>query len=260
MISLSFHSWDMLTPKKFIGVQNYVRLTQDRLLGEAVLNTFSYMLMYVPTLVIISLFVAILVNRKLPGMKLFRAAYFLPNVTSVAVLSLIAWRFLSPRKDGPLNYILGLAGIPPQEWLVSLKLALPSIAGLGLWQTFGYYMMLWLAGLQAVPSDLYDAAMVDGASGWKLHWYITIPLLRPTAAFIVLISTMGALQIFGSVYILTGGGPIRKTTTIAYHIYIRAFTFSELGFASTISILLFALILIITYVQSRYLRFGEDIF
>ena len=260
MFILSFQEWDMFSPAKFVGLSNYVRLTEDALLAEALLNTFSYLIMYVPTLALVSLVVAVLVNRNLPGMKAFRGAYFLPNVTSIAVLSLIAWRFLSPRKDGPLNYLLGLVRIPPQDWLASVRLALPSIVGINLWQTFGYYAVLWLAGLQAVPKELYDAAAVDGASGWRLYWHVVIPLLRPTAAFIILISTMGALQVFGSIYILTGGGPIHKTTTIAYHIYVTAFTFTELGFASTISVLLFAVVLIITYIQGKYLRFAEAIY
>jgi len=260
MFTLSFQRWDMLSPKKYVGLGNFASLTRDPILVKALSVTGRYLLMYVPPLLFLSLFVAILVNQPRVGMKPFRAAYFLPNVTSVTVLSIIFWKFLSPRADGPLNYLIGLLGIPRQTWLVSVKLALPSVVGLKLWQSFGYYMVLWLAGLQGVPAELYDAGLVDGASGWKLHWYVTIPLLRPTAAFIILISTIGAIQVFGSIYILTAGGPFYATMTIVYYIYNQAFTFAKLGYACSVSVLLFAIIFVITYFQGKFLRFGEHIY
>ncbi|NPV06936.1 MAG: sugar ABC transporter permease [Anaerolineae bacterium] len=260
MIEISLRDTDLLSRNEFVGLSNYVTLVQDQLLRRALTNTFAYLLMYVPAVLAVSLFVAILVNRKLVGVKLFRAAYFLPNVTSIAVLSLIFRRFLSPRADGPVNYLLGLLGIAPQPFLLSVTQALPSLAGIALWETFGYFMVIWLAGLQGIPSELYDAAYVDGASGWKLHRHVTIPMLRPTAAFIVVISTIGALQVFGSIYIMTGGGPVYATTTVVYHIYQQAFNFGRFGYSSTISIVLFLMILVITFIQGRYLRFGEEVY
>ena len=198
-------------------------------------------------------------NRKLFAMPAFRSAYFLPVVTSVAVLAMIWWAYLSPRPDGPLNYFLGLLGIPPQGWLVDLKQAMPTIVGMGLWSRFGYFMVLWLAGLQGVPKELYEAAQVDGAHGWRIHWYITLPLLRPTAAFIPVISTIQALQVFGEIYILTGGGPVLATTTMVWYIWIYAFTMAKMG-ASAISVLLFVIIFAITLFQRKFLRFGEELF
>jgi multiple sugar transport system permease protein len=260
MIELSLYKTDMLSTREFVALGNYSGMLQDEHLHRAIRNTFQYVLMYVPVLVAISLFVAILVNRQMLGMKFFRALFFLPNITSIAVLSLIFWRFLSPRPNAPINYLLGLVGIAPQKFFVDVNEALPSIVMISLWQSFGYYMVIWLAGLQGIPSELYDAALVDGASGWRLHRYVTLPLLRPTAAFIVVVSTIGALQVFGSIYILTGGGPVYATTTIVYHIYQQAFNFSRMGYSSTVSIFLFVVILIITYLQSRYLRFGEDVY
>jgi len=208
---------------------------QDDLLRKSLVNTFAYLTMYVPAVLAVSLLVAILVNRKVFGVKFFRAAYFLPNVTSIAVLSLIFRRFLSPRADGPINYMLGLAGIDPQPFLLSVTQALPSLATIGIWESFGYYMVIWLAGLQGIPSELYDAAYVDGASGWRLHRYVTIPMLRPTAAFIVVISTIGALQVFGSIYIMTGGGPSNSTLVYALYLYQNAFQFFRMGFASAMA-------------------------
>ncbi|HUV93322.1 MAG TPA: sugar ABC transporter permease [Anaerolineae bacterium] len=260
MITTSFTDWDMLTPSEWVGLGNFQELFTDELLRISIANTFYYALMQVPLISIVSLVVAIFVNRRLFGMKFFRGLYFLPNVTSIAVLAMIFWRFLSPRPDGPLNYLLGLVGIPPLKFLVSTSLALPSLVGLAVWGGFGYQMVIWLAGLQGIPSELYDAALVDGASGFKLHRYVTIPLLRPTAAFILVTATLGSLQVFASIYMMTGGGPVNATLTVAYHIYRTAFIFGKLGYASALSILLFAIILAIAYLQGRFLRFGEDVY
>lgn len=260
MVQYSFAKYDMLSPMQFVGLKNYIHMADDKILHIALKNTLAYVLMDVPLNVTLSLLVAIFINRPLRGMGVFRTLYFLPNVTSIAVLALVFFRFLSPRPDGPINYLIGLFGIPPQTWLVNEHLALPSVVGIAIWGSFGYYMILWLAGLKSIPAELYDASKVDGAAGWKMHWYMTIPLLRPTAAFIIMISTIGALQVFGSIYLLTGGGPVHATTTVAFHIYQRAFTFAELGYACTISILLFVIIMAVTVLQGKYLRFGESVY
>lgn len=260
MFRYSVLKTDLLSTREFVGLNHFVTMLTDAKLHKAMLNTVWFTVMYIPLLVAVSLGVAVLVNRPLRGMKAFRALYFLPNITSVAVLSLIFRRFLSPRPDGPINFLIGLVGIPPQKWLIDVNQAMPSIVGISLWEAFGYFMVIWLAGLQAIPSELYDAAKVDGANGWRLHRYVTIPLLRPTAAFIIVIATIGALQVFGSIFILTGGGPVNATTTVVYQIYSEAFNFGRFGYASALSILFFVIILIVALIQSRYLRFGEDIY
>lgn len=260
MFTTAFYETDLLSRRDFVGFANFTRMAGDAHFHRALANTFQFALMYVPLLLAVSLFVAILVNRPLPGMRFFRMTYFLPNITSIAVLALIFRRFLSPRPDGPINFVLGLVGIPAQKFLVDVNQALPSVVAISLWEAFGYYMVIWLAGLQGIPSELYDAARVDGAEGWRLHRYVTIPLLRPTAAFIVVVSTIGALQVFGSIFILTGGGPVYATTTVAYHIYGQAFNFGRFGYASALSIFFFLLILLITWLQGKYLRFGEDVY
>ena len=260
MFRYSVLKTDLLSTREFVGMAHFGRMLTDAKLHKAMLNTGWFTLMYIPLLVVISLGVAVLVNRPLRGMKAFRALYFLPNITSVAVLALIFRRFLSPRPDGPLNFLIGLVGIQPQKWLIDVNQAMPSIVGISLWEAFGYFMVIWLAGLQAIPSELYDAAKVDGANGWRLHRYVTIPLLRPTAAFIIVIATIGALQVFGSIFILTGGGPVYATTTVVYQIYNEAFNFGRFGYASALSILFFLIILLVALIQSRFLRFGEDIY
>lgn len=260
MFGYSVLKTDLLSTSEFVGLDHFVRMLSDAKLHKAMINTFWFTFMYIPLLVGVSFVVAVLVNRPLRGMKMFRSLYFLPNITSIAVLALIFRRFLSPRPDGPLNYLIGLVGIPPQNWLIDVYQALPSIVGISLWEAFGYYMVIWLAGLQGIPNELYDAAKVDGADGWRLHRFVTMPMLRPTAAFIVVIATIGALQIFGSIFILTGGGPVNATTTVVYQIYSEAFNFGRFGYASALSILFFVIILIITLIQSKYLRFGEDVY
>lgn len=260
MIATAFYDTDLLSKREFVGLGNFVRMAGDEHFHRALINTAQFSLMYVPALLALSLLVAILVNRPLPGMRFFRGLYFLPNITSIAVLALIFRRFLSPRPDGPINYLLGLAGIPPQNFLLDVNQALPSVVAISLWEAFGYYMVIWLAGLQGIPAELYDAAKVDGADGWRLHRYVTIPMLRPTAAFVVVVSTIAALQVFGSIFILTGGGPVFATTTIAYHIYSQAFNFGRFGYASALSIVFFLIVLVITLLQSKYFRFGEDIY
>ena len=260
MFRFSVLETDLLSTREFIGMGHFVYMLTDAKLHKALLNTVWFTIMYIPLLVALSLGAAVLVNRPLRGMMAFRSLYFLPNITSVAVLALVFRRFFSPRPDGPINFLIGLVGIPPQKWLIDVNQAMPSIVGISLWEAFGYFMVIWLAGLQGIPNELYDAAKVDGANGWRLHRYVTIPLLRPTAAFIIVIATIGALQVFGSIYILTGGGPVNATTTVVYHIYNEAFNFSNYGYASALSILFFIMILIVALIQSKYLRFGEDVY
>jgi ABC-type sugar transport system permease subunit len=155
---------------------------------------------------------------------------------------------------------LGLVGIPPQKWFLDLNLAMPSVVAVAIWGGFGYYMVLWLAALQGIPQELYDSAKVDGAEGVQLYWHVTVPLLRPTAAFILAMTTMSALQVFGSIYMLTGGGPVYRTTTITYHIYSQAFNFNHLGYASAVSVVLFLAILGVTLIQTRLMRWSQEIY
>jgi multiple sugar transport system permease protein len=260
LLQTSVFETDLLSTQEFVGLDNFLRMAEDQQFHRALWNTFQFALMYVPLLCAISLVAAILVNRQLAGMRFFRMLYFLPNITSIAVLALIFRWFLSPRPDAPINFLLGMLGIAPQTFLINVDQALPSVVAITLWESFGYYMVIWLAGLQGVPNELYDAARVDGAGGWRLHRYVTLPMLRPTAAFVVVVSTIGALQVFGSIFILTGGGPVYATTTIAFHIYSQAFNFGGFGYASALSIFFFVVVLIISLIQSKYLRFGEDIY
>lgn len=260
LVHLSLHRKGLLLPAKFVGLDNFVSMISDDTLHITFKNTLAYALMYVPAVSVVSFLIALALNRRLIGRRFYSTAYFLPVITSVSVLAAVWWWLFSPRPDGPVNYVIGLLGIGAQDWLVDLRMALPTVVGMSLWATFGYYAVIWLAGIQGVPKALYEAARIDGAEGWRLHWHISLPMLRPTAAFIVTIATMNALQIFGEIYILTGGGPVHRTETMAYYAWSQAFLLDKQGYASAVTILLFSLILFVTIVQNRLMRASEGLY
>ena len=260
MIYLSFQDWSLIGPRAFVGLGNYRELLANEHFWSAFRVTLVYTLIFVGPVAAISLLVAALVNQRLPLIGVFRSAYFLPVVTSISVIALV-WRFiLIPRAEGPLNYLIGWLGLPPQEWLIDTSLALPSVTGMQIWATAGYYMILWLAGLQSVPEELHEAARIDGAGRWAVFWRVTLPMLRPTTIFVVIIATIGALQMFGAVFLLTGGGPVRATTTVVYYVWQSAFMTYRMGFGAAASIVLFVVILIVALLQKRFLGWTEDIY
>ena len=260
LIYLGFSQWNMIGDIKWVGLKNYIQIPSDPIFRKAVGNTARYAAMFVIPATGIGLLVALMANQQVRGIYLFRAIYYLPVVTSIAVISMI-WGFvLVSRPDGPLNYLIGLLGIPPQKWLLDLKLAMPSVVGMQVWSTLGYYMVLWLSGLQSVPEELYDAAKIDGAGPWGLFRHVTWPMLRPTTIFIVMVSTIGAFQMFGGVYILTGGGPANATITIVYYIWQRAFARYNMGYASAMSLILFLIILAVTLIQRRLMNWSEELY
>ncbi len=260
LVYLSFQDWNLLGAREFAGLENYARMLDDRILKKALLNTAQYVVMFVVPALVVSLGLATLVNQRLRGMYLFRALYYLPVVTSIAVLAII-WKFiLVPRPDGIANYFLGQIGIPPQEWLLDIRLALPSITVMQIWSTMGYYMVLWLAGLQGIPEEMYEAARIDGAGRWQSFRFVTLPMLKPTTIFLSLIAGIGAFQMFGPPYMLTGGGPVHATTTMVYYIWQQAFNRYRMGYAASVSLLLFIIILAASLVQRKYMRWSESIF
>ena len=234
--------------------------TPDEVFWIAIRNSAVYAALVVVPVSALALFLAVLVNQKLPFVGVFRSAYYLPVVTSISVIAII-WAFtFVPRADGPVNYLIGLVGIPPQDWLISPDEALPTVALMGIWSTAGYYMILWLAGLQSVPEELEEAARIDGAGRWNVFWNVTLPLLRPTTIFIAMIATIGALQVFGAAYVLTGGGPVRATTTVVYYIWQAAFGTYRMGYGAAVSVILFIIVLVIALLQRRFLGWSEELY
>jgi ABC-type sugar transport system permease subunit len=260
LLFLSLNSWNLIGARAFVGLDNYSRALGDEVFWIALRNTAVYAIIVVIPLTSVALLLAVLVNQKLPLVGVFRSAYYLPVVTSISVIAII-WAFtFVPRPDGPVNYLIGLVGIPAQDWLINPDEALPTVALMGIWSTAGYYMILWLAGLQNVPEELEEAARIDGAGRWQVFWNVTVPMLKPTTIFIVMIATIGALQVFGAAYVLTGGGPVHATTTIVYYIWQAAFGTYQMGYGASVSVILFCIVLGIALLQRRFLGWSEELY
>jgi putative chitobiose transport system permease protein len=253
--SLSFTQYDLnLTQSpQWVGLKNFQRLAQDQVFWQTLTNSFCYLIGVVPVLVMAPLALAILVNQKLRGMAFFRMAYYTPVIISMVVAG-IAWKALYAN-DGILNQLLKIigfsAGIP---WLTSPQLALWSVMVVTIWKGLGYYMVIYLAGLQGIPAELYEAAAIDGSDGWQKHWDITLPLMRPYLLLVAVISSISAMKVFEEVYIMTQGGPLNHSKTVVYYVYERAFQDLEINYASAIGLVLFIFILILSLINLRISR------
>jgi multiple sugar transport system permease protein len=251
---IGFTRWDLLTPPRWIGLENYYKMFFDMPLFWTILrNTFYYTLLYVPASVVLPLLVAIVMNQQLRGITFYRSVYFLPVVTSTVAVALV-WQWLYNPQFGPINYLLGLVGIRGPEWITTPQWAMPALVLMSVWQGLGYNMVIYLAGLQGIPEEFYEAAAIDGANMWHRFRYITVPLISPTTFFVLIISLIGSLQVFEQTYILTQGGPAYATLTISYYIYQQAFQWFHMGFGAALSYVLFVIILIFTLVQFRLQR------
>ena len=248
---LGFTEWDLLTPPQWIGLGNYrAMLFETPLFWTTLRNALYYTLLFVPGAVILPLFVAVLMNQQLRGVTFYRSIYFLPVVTSTVAVALV-WQWLYNPEFGPINYVLKLVGIKGPAWIASPEWAMPALVVMSIWQVVGYNMVIYLAGLQGIPEEFYEAAAIDGATGWRQFLHITVPLISPTTFFILIVSIIGSLQVFEQTYILTQGGPAYATLTIAYYIYQQAFQFFHMGFGAALSYVLFVIILLITLIQFR---------
>ena len=246
---LSFTEWDMLSPApELIGLNNYREAFDDPVFWISLRNTFSYVLYTVPATVVLALCLALALNQVKALSGLFRAAYFMPVVTSAVVVSII-WKWLYQPNLGLINIIFGALGIPKMSFLESTAQVMPSIAAMSVWKGVGYSMVIFLAGLQDIPSYLYEAAAIDGASGWKLFRYITLPLLKNTTLFITVTSLISAFQVFTEPYILTKGGPVHSSRVLVLYIQETAFDYLQLGYGAAMVFVLFLIIMVITAIQ-----------
>jgi multiple sugar transport system permease protein len=246
---LSFTSWDMFGDIEWIGIANYVTALGDRELHTALFNTVMFILGYLPSVVAIALGLALLLNRKFGGRTLFRAIYFVPVVTSWVAVSLV-WKWLLNPQYGLVNYGLSLIGIEGPAWLYDPQWAMAGIILTSVWKDIGFVMVIYLAGLQEIPGHLYEAAEIDGISPWRQFWRITFPLLAPTTFFVTTISLISSFQVFDQVWIMTQGGPAGATSVVMEMIYKNAFSYYQMGYASAISWVLFAIIFAVTIVQN----------
>jgi multiple sugar transport system permease protein len=244
----SLHQWNLLSAMKWVGLDNYAHLLRDADTHRAFLNTFTYILGYLPLVYVGGLALALALNAAIPLRNLLRGVYFLPVVTSWIVVALI-WRWLLNPEVGVVNHLLGLVGIDGPGWWTDPAWAMPSIILASAWKDLGFVMIILLAGLQAIPQDLYEAARVDGAGWWARLWHITVPMLSPTTFFVVVISLINGFQVFDQVYAMTGGGPAGASTVVVQQVYDLTFRYGQAGLASALSWLLFLLVLAVTVVQ-----------
>lgn len=252
-LSFTRFEYDLTETPQWVGLANFRQLLADPMFLQTLWNTLLYLICVVPVLVAAPLGLAILVNQKLRGIAWFRAAYYTPVVISMVVAG-IAWKWLYA-ETGLLNQLLQLLGFVPAgegiPWLTHPKFALFSVMAVTIWKGLGYYMVIYLAGLQAIPAELYEAAAIDGSDGIRKHWDITVPLMKPYLLLVAVISAISATKVFEEVYIMTQGGPRSSSKTIVYYLYEKAFRELEMSYACTIGLLLFLLILGLSVVNLK---------
>lgn len=249
-IVISFYDWNILNPPKFIGIGNYINLFHDQVFLISLKNTLLWVVYYVPASIVLSFVLALLMNLPLRGIAIYRSIYYIPVISPLLSVALLFVWLYNP-DFGLINYVLSKLGIAPLGWLTDSKLALPSIAIMAIWKNAGWNMLIFLAGLQGIPRQLYEAAELDGITPFQKIWYITLPLLTPATFFIVVTAIIGAFQVFGEVYIMTSGGPGYSTYTLAYYLWSNAFQYNKMGYASAIAMVMFILIFVVTALQDR---------
>lgn len=248
---LSFTNYNVFSPTEFLGLDNYVRTFNNPSFRKAIINTISYWLMTTPILVVLPIFIAVLLNQKLRGTKIFRLIYYFPTLVSVVITGILfTWMFA---ENGIINYVLSIVGIEGVSWLANTSTVMPALSGVTIWQGFGYYTLFYLAALQAVPKELYEAADLDGANFLQKQLNITIPSIKPMIFFISIMSTLGAFKEFTLMLTMTKGGPLKSSTTLVYLVYEEAFINLNMGYASAISFVLFIILMIITLINQKVL-------
>lgn len=247
-LGLSFTHYEIGAAPKFIGAANYSELLHSDLFWHVLRNTCYYVILYVPASILASLGLALLIEKRIRGLAFFRAIYFLPVVTSIVAAAII-WSWVYNSDVGLLNYLLSLLGINGPKWLQDPHWALPAIALMSIWKNAGYNMMIFLAGLASIPKDYHEAARLDGSSAFSRFRHITLPLLSPVTFFVLVVTTIGAFQVFEQTFVMTNGGPGISTLTLSYYIWQTAFKFFNLGGASALGYSFFLLVLAVTALQ-----------
>ncbi len=253
---LSFTDYD-LKNMTWIGFQNYVNIFQDKLFIASIGHTVYYTALTLVPTIVLSLLLAVALNRKIRGQGVFRTLFYLPHILSMVAVSL-SWGYLYNAQAGIINRFLGLFGIAKVGWLTDPGVAMISVAIMSVWGSLGYNSLLFLAGLQNIPGYLYEAAEIDGATKVQQFFRITIPQLRPTTFYIFIMCCIHSFEVFGQVFILTGGGPSDATTTIAHQVYRNGFEYYRMGYASAEAVVLLVIILTITVINYRYGGNGND--
>lgn len=256
-IGLSFYNYsNSIYNPQFAGLQNYIQILHSGIFYQVMGNTFLYLIIAVPFLVIFPLFLAVLINQKIRGITLYKILIYLPVIVSIVVAA-IAFKWLYAQ-EGILNYFVSLLGFNPIGWLTDSRFALLSVAIVTIWKGVGYYMMIYLVALMSVPQELYEACDIDGANFLTKHLTVTIPQILPTIALVSTISIISAMKVFVEIYVMTKGGPLNSSKTIVYYIYERAFENLDLGYASALAVVLlivimaFSLVNIFVFEKDKY--------
>jgi multiple sugar transport system permease protein len=248
---IAFMKWDSYSPPEFVGLDNFERMLRDDSFWIALGNTAYYAAGHIPLTVLAALGLALLLNKRIRGLGFFRTAMFFPYITSLVAVAVV-WNMLFNPTMGPINQFLELIGIAdPPGWTTSSAWAMPAVIITSVWRDMGYYMVLYLAGLQAIPQEYYEAAEVDGANAWQRFWNITIPSLRPTTFFVIIMVTIASFKVFDLIVVMTQGGPGRSTLVLSQLIYREGITENRFGYSSAISLVLFLIVLVFTVVQFR---------
>jgi multiple sugar transport system permease protein len=250
----SFFDYEAISGRRsWVGLGNYRELFGDPLFWRACWNTFLFNAVVTPLQVALALALAVLVNRRLPGMAVFRSIFFVPAVISLVVASIV-WDLMYNPDNGLVNALLAVFGVPPQPLLTSARQAMAAVIAMVTWKGVGYWMVIFLAGLQAIPAVYREAAVIDGASPWGFFWRVTLPLLTRTIVFVVVADTAINFLLFAPVYVMTQGGPSDATTVLMFEVYRNAFVYFRLGYASAVSTVLLAVMLVVVLLQFRVLR------
>jgi ABC-type sugar transport system permease subunit len=248
---LSFTNWRGFGTVKYVGLKNFEKLVSDEHFVSSLLRTFYYVVGVVPPALILGLFLAVLLYQRdshLRGAGSFRILFFIPYVTSPVAIGVV-WRWIYNNNYGLINGILQMAGLPGQDWLGTVITVMPALIVVGIWKTSGYNMILFMSGLSSIPEQYYEAATIDGGSPWQKFRFVTLPLITPIMLFIIIISLISTFQIFGLIYVMTGGGPGFASNVIIYYLYLHAFEYMRFGYASAIVLVVFLIFGTITWMQ-----------
>lgn len=250
---LTFHKWNIIAPMKFIGAANYSRLFHDRLFWKAIGNTLKFLLLHIPLQLVVSLFLAYLLNNKIKALSFYRASFFMPVIVSGVVVTIL-WQQLLGFDFGLINRMLISLGFRKTGWLIDPDIAIYSIAVMATWKNVGLYVILFLVGLQTVPPQYYEAAKMEGANKWQQFYHITLPMINPTVFMVVILSTIGGFSLFIEPYIMTGGGPLNTTLSAVLYIYKQAFQYYNMGYSATLGFFYAIMIMTVVILQKKFIE------